>query len=752
MFWTMLSLAVLALAFRSSPLLANSTGSNHRASQAEMRFGAQYLQIFGVLLVSLGMVNCLKVSGLAHQAASSGLPQCCGGALLGLFLSVLGDKLTARGQRREGLVMLAAGNGLLVLVLSAAHFYWRWLELPGLSAGIFLVAVNSGRAALRWNSAALAAMLLAALFIGPALMNFSVANQTVLLGYLLAVNLAATVLAYQRRWDAFLVATFAGTHLLYLTHFPLNLGFLALTYGLFLLASNGFPLLRAGAGASHLWLALANPLVFACLCYMPLSLGSNLQALALNAATGAIHLAIAALAHRRDVPMAQTNLSLGLLFGMASISFLPYFQNDASWFAAPAFAWLALAASLLAWSRRSPVEYGLLLRRLSYFAATLACLQLSFVVPLMDSARLMEAVAVIALALLFVFHERDAVSSEEWWFSNLLAMEILCLLSYLPGTPREMLLAGAVLAPGLLVVYQRYPLTLPWLGTLGLLLGAFVCVLALHVPWAADASAWVLFLLPLPLSRLTPLARRREDTQRFAPGGTAMTLLLCLRAALLFSPGAAGTLLWCLLGLALIGSSELADIAGVVLCCAFVKTIAFDADFVLGGSGVEVAGIGSLTGMDVLVATLIVTCFALASRRVRQLAWRPPLELFAMLTIVFQVSRLLYAMFGTLDNYQVVLSAFWTASSLGFIAAGAYVQNKLSRLFGLTLLGGSVAKMYTVDIWVLNAYDQSTTTIAVGVSLLLVSFVYQLKRAELEEPAVLEDEPRSGRRKCPREL
>ena len=45
-----------------------------------------------------------------------------------------------------------------------------------------------------------------------------------------------------------------------------------------------------------------------------------------------------------------------------------------------------------------------------------------------------------------------------------------------------------------------------------------------------------------------------------------------------------------------------------------------------------------------------------------------------------------------------------------------------------------VAKMYAVDIWILDAYDKSTTTLVMGALLMLVSFVYQRNRAGLEGP------------------
>ncbi|MBT9586205.1 DUF2339 domain-containing protein [bacterium] len=210
-------------------------------------------------------------------------------------------------------------------------------------------------------------------------------------------------------------------------------------------------------------------------------------------------------------------------------------------------------------------------------------------------------------------------------------------------------------------------------------------------------------------------------------------ILLAMKLAFTLDSGSGSSLLWALLGLALL--QRHLQYAAPLLACAFFKSVALDADFIVGSGGLELAGMRAIAPWHLAQVVGIVACFAAAARRMKETPeWRNVFTLFALLVTVFEISRILYDIYGQLDTFQVILSGFWAAASLFFVGYGTYFQNKLCRLFGLVLLVSCVGKMYAIDIWVLNAYDQSTTTLVMGFLLMLVSFLYQFNRQRLEYP------------------
>jgi uncharacterized membrane protein len=86
---------------------------------------------------------------------------------------------------------------------------------------------------------------------------------------------------------------------------------------------------------------------------------------------------------------------------------------------------------------------------------------------------------------------------------------------------------------------------------------------------------------------------------------------------------------------------------------------------------------------------------------------------------------------GILDNFQVVLTVFWSAISFLCILTGLAVQRKIFRLFGLVLLVASVLKVVFVDIWVLKFFFMTPVLFIVGAILITTSFLYQKNKERL---------------------
>lgn len=831
------------------PSLDAKPAYTEKASHAEMTFAGHYLNLAGLVLLTMGMLSYLRVSGITEAATSGGLLQSCLGAGLGLFLSWSGDRLHRQGQRSYALPLLATGIAILTVTISASHFYFHLLPISGLAVAQFAIVSWAGLAAIRYDSPLIGGCMLAAEFVGPLIMGFPLDGVGVALAYLLAINLATTLVASRKKWDGFLIASLAGSYGLYFHQFGLSapwsaLGFLAMTYGLFLVSGNLFHFLRRSASDFNQGLSLVNPLLFACVSYLVLLQLPNAAALAVYTTVALVHAGLALTAANLRgqglayVQMAQANLVLAILFSTAAVSFLTYCSVDTSYFALVTFLWLAQGFAFLIVSRRLKPHFSLLVLRGSYGALALASMQLAFVVPTMQQPHGIEFAGMLALLAYFVLHEAQATTLEQRLFSNLVLLSAVVAgyhsfpfsLFSMPG-----LLAGAALAPLALLASMRYPVTLIAYRYLSPMLAWTVTGLVLCHPWPRHSESFVLVLLAALLASLTPLCLRRPELdghktvgavlatiilvracwavaglgpihaqalavltlfalylimrtmdeletgvkvlglllgvpalllpaslpselaslasivalyglagaqalseRRWALGGGAAVVagVLAMRLALLLQIGSGSTLMWCLLGLALLRFGQGADrVALGVMFLAFLKAILFDSNFTIGKSGLELATtmeVGSL-----LLVGAVIACYAVAANLSQE---EPEIRnyysLFGLLIFAFQTTFMLFHIYGVLDTFQVILSGFWAGASLLFVAYGIHRENKLFRLFGLVVLVSCVVKIYAVDIRILDAYNQTTTTLVLGSLLMLVSFLYQSNRTRLEAPCL----------------
>lgn len=715
--------------------------STQTASRAEMRFAGHYLNWAGIALLWVGMLSLLRTSGWTD---SRWLQCLCAGSLGG-FLSWAGDQAHRRGLTAYAHPMLAAGSSLLLLTLGVSP-----LGQLSKALGTFALVCWTGFATLHYRSPWLGAYLLVTLYAGPLVMNFSYR----LVPYLLAIHLATTVVAYRQRWDYFLLGSFLGTYGLFLSS-PQPLGLLTLLYTLFLLSGSGFALLRREQDSQvNLYLTSANSLLFAFVSYRLLLFEPNARALLIYFGLAALHLLLAVWADQRQrESLRQANLALAILFGEAAISFLTYCSADTRYFALTTFAWLAQALILLRWGKDTICLRG------SYSALALAAAQLLYVVPTMEQPFLIELPA--ALVLFFYFTRQQRLNRQSLPGNLVMLLVFFCAGQSLV---REAvvpwgLLAGSAFVPVLLTLHKLYPETLPYYEKIARVQSGLVCLVSCFCPgpWLlpmgafllmadrrAAAFVWMRLALTFPgawgipvavgLSRWLRSHRLEWAAALLAPltwqplllglvlSGVARPLL-AMKLALCLGYGTPSSLLWCLLGFAYLRRGQ--QTGDLILGAAFYKVVLLDANFVLQQGHWEVAGIQPVQTLHLLMIAALCACYLVPRSNV--------LNLLGMLIIVFETSRVVYNVYGQLDTFQVILSAFWACASLFFILPGAYRGNKLCRLFGLTLLVACVIKMYAVDIWILDAYDKSTTTLVMGALLMLVSFVYQRNRARLEQ-------------------
>ncbi len=750
---------------------------SEKASTLELLVGGQVLNLAGLALLLGGLVSFLRVTG--HNAGQNagqsdgqsasqaglqaadptggpaamastwllppGLFPCLLGAAVGAFLTYQGERLFQAQRRLYALALLSAGVAVLMLTNAAAHATFG-LYPVGLMLLLNLAVVGwAGRAALRHDSLPLAAWTLLGQFAVPMLSGLPLDRIGVVIVYLTTANLGTTLVAYRKKWDGLLIGALGGSYALFFAQFGLSrplptLGFLALTYTLFLASGNVFHFWRRTASDYHLGLSMVNPLLFACAAYPVLLKLPNLFSLGVFTAIAALHAELGWRAAQMKGqgqayrPIVLANAALAVLFSAAAVSFLSFLSDDTGYFAGVAALWMAQALTLLPLSRRFAPDLARLTRRGSYLSLALASAQLVYVVPTMEAAWTVQLAALLALLGYFVRHETLAEGRrEEQLFGNFVALVAgvvgYQLFPYQFPAPQA-LLGTSVLGWLMLAGYRRYPSTLFLGAYLSPALMTGLTVVVLFWPW--QGAAWLLALTVVQAA-LVPLTVGRKELVQQQQVALTCSALLLVRTGLLVHVGAGSTLLWCLLGLALLKAGWERPALSVMFL-GFLKSILFDANFTWGQAGFSLA-VGAPEVGGLLLVAAVIGCYALAARWMReQPEVRNYYTLFGLLIFAFQTTFVLFRLYGVLDSFQVMLSGFWALASLLFIAYGIHREAKLFRLFGLAVLVSCVAKIYAVDIWVLDAFDKSTTTLVLGTLLMTTSFLYQSNRARLEQP------------------
>lgn len=803
------------------------------ASSQEMLFAGSFLNGLGILLLTGGFLSYLRVSGLGEAMTCGGWLQSGLGLIVGAALSGLGHLAFEQGRRRYGEPLSAAGLMILFATLGASHFYFQQISTIAFLAGVFALVILCGLTAIRHNSTLTAAALVAAIFLGPTGMTFTLKAPQQVLGYLLAVNLACTLVAYFKRWDLLLIGSFVGSYVLYFSKFGVNqsvvtLVFLASTYLLYLLWGNVFHFWRRSAYDFDLWLSWINPMAFALCSYPTLLQLSNTWALGCYFVISALHLTIFWLAVHRSrrnpafEEVAQSNLTLGLLFQTAAISFLIYCYRDDEFFGLVTFLWMLLGFLLLLGLPYCRTYLASVVRRASYLNISLAAAQLVYVVPTTASAYWVAIPGVLALLAYFALHEKRHQSGEGRLFANLVLLSALAAVQQTlmaDWHSRITLAAAAGLAPALYWGWKRYPNTLVAARWAAPGLAAVIGGISLLIPWPLEPASlgllWIALCLGC-LAKMKPPAQdvvlalclavlyrgcwvvrhqdlalalgcatfvwvlgfvcsRRVDAltpiQLLYSGlltGVALVFpvttlagklvlvllvgalaggyrwseqsvlavfasVVLLRGICACTLASACTLSWAMVGLVLLRVLPKTPIAGqLILLVAFVKAIVYDSYFglprsILHWGGIEAWEITEMCCMLAVVGAILVGARLLRENR----EWRIFLTLQAMIALAFQATAVLNLFFGALENFQVLLSGFWLLTATLLVAAGIEFMDKTVRLFGLCVVVASVAKMYAVDIWVLNSYDQSTTTCVIGAALTIISFLYQFNRRRL---------------------
>jgi len=102
----------------------------------------------------------------------------------------------------------------------------------------------------------------------------------------------------------------------------------------------------------------------------------------------------------------------------------------------------------------------------------------------------------------------------------------------------------------------------------------------------------------------------------------------------------------------------------------------------------------------------------------------------------------IFSLCGVENAYKLALSIFWGICSLALIYCGLFHRMKYMIIEGICLFGVTLLKVFFLDISHLNSLSKTIVFIALGVLLLISSFLYNMiaKRQELEGAHEQEEE------------
>ena len=228
--------------------------------------------------------------------------------------------------------------------------------------------------------------------------------------------------------------------------------------------------------------------------------------------------------------------------------------------------------------------------------------------------------------------------------------------------------------------------------------------------------------------------------------------LVTFRYSLLLVSSPLSTLCWTLLACLLLRHTQgernwnqlgqgTFDLSRLLFFAAFIKAIVYDANIV-----------GHISWIHFPSSALVALSFLVAAHLfVSKPEARNAFVIAGLLILCFQVTYFLHRSWGDLLVFQPLLSGFWSLTAFLIVAAGIALQVKVYRLFGLTTLVASAAKILLVDIHVLDSYSQTNTYLILGALLVTTSLLYQKQRERLcgetrtvRTPALAESLPSLG--------
>lgn len=463
--------------------------NTERASQAELQFAGNYLNLLGLLLLLIGLGSYIRSAG-----APFGLLEVLLSGGLGTVLLVGGAYLYTCGLTQYSKPLLAAGLCLDFFSLCSAHFRHQFISQGALFLGLLCLVVIANLAAFKLDAKIIGTAMLIVCFFAPVFITFRFQSFSTIFIYLLAVNLGSAAVAFYKRWDFQLLAAALGSYALYFFHFRdeeavRSLCMLALIYALSLIGNNLLYFVRPQVSDYNIVLSFVNPTVFAVLSAVVILRMPNWVAVASYLILATVHGVLAREADTRReknenfLPLATTNLSLSLLFLYVAVSFMTYFSNETTFFGPVTLLLFGLALTLQQASFRLE-RHGLVLSRFSYLALLLAGAQAWYVLPSMPDSLVLRWMSValysVYLGVMLIRHRQlsERQKSMLYLFVGLGTWLLWTLATDTLSTVYLILFAGVFAALSAALPLRQNEL--PYLEVLPHLAGVYLCLLALR--------------------------------------------------------------------------------------------------------------------------------------------------------------------------------------------------------------------------------------------------------------------------------
>lgn len=418
---------------------------SEKASSFEMELAGNWLNLAGIILVTVGFIFCLRQALESTQSMHRGLLEVLLGGALGAFLILQGDRLHWKKMGNLGQSLVGGGFCILFLTVSAAYFYYHLIgSALILSLLIFAIVTASGITMFRYDSKIIAGITLFISFMTPFILSFKLGDQDMLYFYLIAINLGVLFLASHKKWDFYIAASFLMTYIHYFLNYSLTKGnsismfnFLTVFYLIFLFANNLSHFRRKTPENYDLFISYFNPLLYGCLSYVALHQKPNWLALATYAALGIIHVYMSVRSFKMEnidelfKKITDNNLVIGLLFITAAISFVAHFTDNDKYFALVTALWFAEAFAL-GWVGFTKKFRPRIFRRFSYLTLGMIWVQLICVVSWMPDSSAWQminkfSIYFVSMALFYcyfrmMYKARDSFAGED---DSILAASLL---------------------------------------------------------------------------------------------------------------------------------------------------------------------------------------------------------------------------------------------------------------------------------------------------------------------------------------
>ncbi|GJM61408.1 DUF2339 domain-containing protein [Persicobacter diffluens] len=253
----------------SSPKLAKKTGEAFSFNW-EKFIGENLINKIGIFILVLGVGIGAKYA-IDHDLISP-LARIIMGYLMGIGLLGFSFKLKAKYENYSA-VLLSGGMAIFYFISYIAHSFY---DLMPLGFTFFLMVVFTGFtvfAALVFNQQIIALLGMVGAYAVPFLLGNKAGNANVFLGYISLINMGILVLAVKKYWKALYYSAFSFSWLIYSfwmfsgysanEYFVTALVFLTIFFSLFYLTSISYKLLQKEKfGRADLYLILGNAFLY----------------------------------------------------------------------------------------------------------------------------------------------------------------------------------------------------------------------------------------------------------------------------------------------------------------------------------------------------------------------------------------------------------------------------------------------------------------------------------------------------------